>query len=97
MRNEISKPYTESGPMFSYASEHASSSRKLRLQTDRYWFSPEYNEAFRSTSHEASKLVTQNLFDFVSLLDTDADSDRVDRGFDHDSLVVVSRDREWGQ
>ena len=51
-------------------------------------------EALSTLHHEARKLVAQNPLDFISLLDLDAKSDRVERGFDEDAFVFIAGDDE---
>lgn len=54
------------------------------------WFPPQDEESLGSLGQESGKLVDQDVFDFVGLLDLDADAHTVDAGLDEDSLVLVS-------
>jgi hypothetical protein len=56
-------------------------------------FPPEYEERLCSLSEKACELVDQDVFDFVGLLYSDADSNTVDAGFDQDFLVLIAGNR----
>ena len=60
--------------------------------THGYRLPPQHDEAFCSLHHEAREFVTENLLDLIRLLDFDADSDRVDGGFDVYTFIFVARD-----
>lgn len=59
--------------------------------------SPENKEGLGTLCQEASKLVDQNMLNFIGLLDLDADPYAVDAGFDEDALIFVAGNRQWGQ
>lgn len=63
----------------------------------RYGYSSQDDERLGAHHEEAGKLVREDVFDLVGLLDLDAQADRVDRGFDQDLLVRVAGDDERGQ
>jgi hypothetical protein len=54
----------------------------------------EDDEEFSTLHHEPCEFVTENLLNFVSLLDLNAHADGVDRRLDKHSLVLISGDRE---
>jgi hypothetical protein len=59
---------------------------------------PSQNEKRLCTlGQEASELVNQNVFNLIGLLDSDADTDAVDTGFDKDTLILVARDGQGVQ
>src|SRR5437762_12376626 len=58
---------------------------------------PQYEKGLGALRQEPGELVHEDILNFIRLLDTDADADRVDGGFDQDPLVLVARDREWVQ
>lgn len=49
------------------------------------------DEVFGSHHHEAGEFVTKDLLDLVGLLDGNTDSHGVHRGFDENSLLLVTR------
>lgn len=57
-----------------------------------HWFPPQDEEVLCSHHHKAHELVAQNLLNLIGLLDSDADSDRVDGAFDQNLLLVITAD-----
>lgn len=57
-----------------------------------HWFPPEDEEVLRPHHHEPHELMAQDLLNLIGLLDSDADSDRVDGALDQNFLFVVTAD-----
>jgi hypothetical protein len=57
------------------------------------WLPPQDKECFCSLRQEPCKLMHQNMFDLIGLLDLDADPNTVDAGFNEHPLILVSRNR----
>jgi len=57
-----------------------------------HWFPPQDEEVLCSHHHETHEFMAQNLLDLICLLDSDADSDRVDGALDQNLLLVVAAD-----
>lgn len=57
-----------------------------------HWFSPQDEEVLRSHHHEAHEFMAQDLLNLVCLLDSNADSDRVDGALDQNLLLVIAAD-----
>ena len=60
-----------------------------------YRLASEDDEVLGALHHEACKLVAEDAFDLVRLLDLDAESDRVNGWFDEYPFVLVAGDRQW--
>lgn len=54
------------------------------------FLSSENDEIFCPSHHESHELVTQKLFDLVSLFDGDGDPNGVDGRFDQNAFLLVS-------
>lgn len=52
--------------------------------------SPQHDEALRALHQESGKLVAQNTFDLIGLLDLDANANRVHRGLDEHPLIFIA-------
>lgn len=55
-----------------------------------YWLASKDHKAFCSLRQETHELVGQDLFNLIRLLDRNADTQRVHRGFDQDLFLVVT-------
>ena len=60
-------------------------------------FPTKNKEVVRSHHHKAHKLMAQNLLNFVSLLNSNTDSKRIDRSLDENLLLLVSANNHRGQ
>jgi len=63
--------------------------------TDWYGLSPQYDKVLRSLHHEASKFMTEYTFNLICLLNLYAETDRIDRRFNEDAFILVTRDNQW--
>lgn len=54
--------------------------------------SSQNKKVFSSHHHEAHEFMAKDFFDLISLLDSDADSDRVDGSLDKNLLLVITAD-----
>lgn len=60
-------------------------------------FPPQNEEGLSSLCQKPLEFVYKDVFDLVGLLDLDAYAHTVDRRFDEHTLVLVPRNRQWGQ
>lgn len=61
-----------------------------RINTHLHRFPPQHNEVLCALHHETRELMAQYPFDFVRLFDFDTEPNRVDRGFNEHTLILVS-------
>ncbi len=82
IKKEMSYPYID---MFD-----SKRNCKNGRETHRNWFPAQHDEALRTSHHEPRKFVTQYPLYFISLLDLDAQTDRIYRRLDEDAFIFVT-------
>jgi len=57
----------------------------------------QHKEILSAHHHKAHKLLAEDLFDLVGLLDGNADAQRVDRALEQNAFVLITADDDWGK